>query len=515
MEGPSFRQLAGWLGRASAILSRDNVLQAMKMAEVVKTTLRRKVRALLRSAAGRPVLFSYSSDGTPMKVAVRVSSEGLVPNSTLNRRGKTGVEFLLQRGWYKTIGPEGNVCMCALVTDPIPLSHGKGSWYLYTAAKQFAPLTQELGHEGICVTHYAFDRAVFGALTSKLFRRHEQQHEHQKATGRTKTGIPKHWLDWAVRTGCAMHDAQNGLKWSLVPFTESSDVVRDLHIVIESLRNSFFVLHSHLGSFLQEANIGFDHEPYNRDQVSEFWVSLGVGADVVETFADLNPWFSGGRLWVSGEWEGNKQLEEHLSRVILYLLRLKRFTESRWCTIGPSCRALVGCLAVGLELLVAISRKDPHTSEFYISGFSRLTPHVKQYAVLASFIAYVPDGFLIELLEDDRVASRVEVLNTAMIDELGWLDALAPLTWRRLEHVAGSDTLPSYVLRTEVMLGAQVACSYITEKVFTVARGMPWCLTRGDVDQKLSDLASLSTPPDDDTATKIHSLLREGCQWVT
>ena len=56
-------------------------------------------------------------------------------------------------------------------------------------------------------------------------------------------------------------------------------------------------------------------------------MSLGVGADVVETFADLNPWFSGGHLWVSGEWEGNKQLEEHLSSVILYLLRLKRWLK--------------------------------------------------------------------------------------------------------------------------------------------------------------------------------------------
>lgn len=485
------------------------------MAEVLKATLLRKARALLTGAAGRPVLFSYSSDGTPMKVAVRVSSQGLVSNSTLHRKGKTGVEFLLQRGWYKTIGPEGNVCMCVLLADPVPLSYGKGSWYLYTAAEQFAPLVQELGHEGICVTHYAFDRAIFGALTSKLFRRHEQQHERQKATGRTHTGIPMRWLDWAVATGCAMHDAQNGLKWALAPFTESSDVVRDLHITIESLRNSFLILHSHLGSFLQAANIGFDHKPYNRDQVYEFWVSLGVGGDVVETFVDLNPWFSGGRLWVSGRWEGHSQLEEHLSRVILYLLHLKRFTESRWCTIGPSCRALVGCLAVGLELLVATARKDTHTSDFYISGFSRLTPHVKQYAVLASFIAYVPDSFLVELLENDRVASRVEVLKAAMIEELSWLDTLAPLTWQRLAHVAGSDTLPSLALRTEVLLGGQVACSYITEKVFTVAEGMPWCLTRGDVDQKLSDLASLSKPPDDDTATKIHSLLREGCQWVT
>ena len=313
----------------------------------------------------------------------------------------------------------------------------------------------------------------------------------------------------------AMQDAQNGLKWALAPFAESSDVVRDLHITVESLRNSFCTLHAHLGSFLQEANIAFDHEPYNRHHVYEFWTALGVGGDVVETFVDLNPWFSGGRLWVSGEWEGNRQLEENLSRVVLYLLRMRRFTESRWCTIGPSCRALVGCLAVGLELLVATARKDPHTSDFYISGFSRLTPHVKQYAAIASFIAYVPDGFLGELLEDDRVALRVETFRTAMTEELGWLDRLAPLTWHRLAHVVGSDTMPSHVLRTEALLGGHAACSYITEKVLTVAQGMPWCLARGDVDQKLSALGSLSKPPDDDTATKIHSLLREGCQRIT
>ena len=139
MEGPSFRQLGEWLGRASAILSKENVLEAMKMAEVLKAALLKKARALLATAAGRPVLFSYSSDGTPMKVAIRVSSEGLVPNSTLDRRGRTGVEFLLQRGWYKTLGSEGDVCMCALLADPVALSHGKGSWYLFTAAREFAP----------------------------------------------------------------------------------------------------------------------------------------------------------------------------------------------------------------------------------------------------------------------------------------------------------------------------------------------------------------------------------------
>ena len=513
MEAPSLRQLAEWLGKASAILSKEKVLDAMKMCEILKAHFQRKVRSLLARAAGRPVLFSYSCDGTPMKIAVRVSSEGLAPNDAVNRRGRSCVEFLLQRGWYKTVGPEGNVLMCALLADPIPLSHGKSSWYLYAAAEKFAPLTQSLGHEGICVTHYAFDRAVFSALTSKRFRQHEQYHERRKAKTITNRGPPTRCLDWAVGTGCAMRDAQNGLKWALARSTESGDVVRDLHICIESLRNSFLMLHSHLRPFLREANIGFDHEPYNRDHVYEFWVALGVGGDVVETFVDVNPWFSGGRLWVSGEWEGNEELEENLSRMILYLLKLKRFTESRWCTIGPSCRALVACLACGLEFLVAIARKDPRTSEFYISGFSRLTQQVKQYAVLAALVSYVPDSFLLELMEDDRVASRLAAFEAVMIEELGWLDKLSPLTWQRLAHVAGSDTWPSQEVRTDVLLGGHLACSYITDKVLTVARGMPWCLARGEVDQKLRDLASMSTPPDDDTATKIHTLLREGNPW--
>ena len=46
----------------------------------------------------------------------------------------------------------------------------------------------------------------------------------------------------------------------------SSAIVQDLHIVIESLRNSVLLLHSHLGIFVRGA-IAFTHEPYDRDEV--------------------------------------------------------------------------------------------------------------------------------------------------------------------------------------------------------------------------------------------------------
>lgn len=506
----SLRHLAEELGKASTVLGKADVGNVMKLCEIIKLHLKRKAARLVAGASGRPILSSYSCDSTPMKSSVRLSAGGLVPNEPIERRGKHCVEFLLQRGWYKTLGPDGGIKMTPLLGDPVPLTLGKTAWHLYSAAQDFTPLLQEMGHDGISISHYAFDRAIYAPLLRKLLQRHGLQQARQEATQQAQPVVPRHLLNWVVGTGCAMHDAQNGFKWALAPYVQSTDIVRDLHITIESLRNSIYTLSSHLRGFFSQA-VAFDKEPYNRDEVYEFWVALGVGPDVADVMAELNPWFSSGHLWIAGQWEGHEQLEETLSRMLMYLLRLKRFTESRWCTAGPSCRALVGCLAVGLEELVAASKKDPHSSDFYINGFSRLSPSVKMYAVRASLVAYVPDSFLQQLMEDDRVGKRFPTFEKTMVEELAWLEGLSPTTWKRLAQVAGPAACPQK-LRSEVLLGGQVAASFITNRVLNIARGFPWCLVRGDVEQKLSDLSSLSSPPSDHTAGKIYQLISTGHQ---
>ena len=399
--------------------------------------------------------------------------------------------------------------MAVALRDPVPCTHGKTAWHLFSAAEAFAPLLQESGHDGICLTHYSFDRAYHSALVRKLGQRHELLRQRNMARNESVLGVPKPLLDWAAETPCAMHDAQNGFKWALSPHAAGSpEVVQNLHIAIESLRNSALHLQWHLCPFLEEA-LAFDRTPYSRDQVYEFWTTLGVGADVVDELVDLSPWYTGGRLWVAGQCENDPQLLERVSRVFMYLLRLKRFTESRWCTAGPSCRALVACLSVGLDGLVAAVRKNPATSDYYIGGFARLTPKVRKYMALAAIVSYVPDGFLTELLEDDRVAKRLEVLEAVMVEELAWLEGLGGLTWQRLAHVVGPDS-SAVEVRSESLLGGQVACSFITNRVLKVARGMPWFLVRGNVGEKMNDLASLSQPPADDVASKLYSLLRQG-----
>jgi hypothetical protein len=504
----ALKKTAEHIAKASSVLDKEDVGNVMKLCEVFKHHTKNKLSAFFKKADGRPVLYSYSCDSTPMKTSVRISAEGLAPNTSVDMRGKRCIEFLLQRGWYKTVIADCSIQMVPVLDDPRPLTAGKTSWHLFSAAKEFSPLLQERGHAGISISHYAFDRAIFSALHRKLAQRHELYHRRRETTGEAQDLVPKRLLDWSAGTGCAMHDAQNGLKWALAPYVESTDTIRDLHIAIESLRNSVYTLTSHLPAFLREA-LAFDPEPYDRDEVYEFWTALGVGVDMVHAFVDLNPVYSGGRLWVAASWESRSDLQEELTRIWIYLLRLRRFTESRWCTAGPSCRGLAACLAVGLEPLVASARRDPETSDFYISGFARLSQKVKEYLLRVSLVSYVPDNFLGELMEDDRVVKRLEVFETALTEELTWLEDLKPNTWRRIASIAGPGFCPRQ-FRSEVMHCGQVAASFITNKVLIVARGFPWCLARGDIDQKLVNLASLRAPPDEELAAKVYELMRRG-----
>ena len=100
-----------------------------------------------------------------------------------------------------------------------------------------------------------------------------------------------------------------------------------------------------------------------------------------------------------------------------------------------------------------------------------------------------------------------------MLEELAWLEKLRPKTWQRLATVAGSDVCPR-TLRSEIVLGGQAAYAFIANRILKVARGFPWCLARGNVEQKLSDLASLRAPPPDELATKVYQLMHRGASVV-
>ena len=113
----------------------------------------------------------------------------------------------------KIVGDNVNI---AIATAPkaVYLSVGKTAWCLCSAAKQFFPSLRDFGHDGIAIAYFAFDRAMYSALSAKLRQMHILSVDLAEATGGPEAWL-RGQLEWVISTPCCNHDMHNGLKWAL------------------------------------------------------------------------------------------------------------------------------------------------------------------------------------------------------------------------------------------------------------------------------------------------------------
>jgi hypothetical protein len=255
--------------------------------------------------------------------------------------------------------------MCILLDDMKGLGLGKKAWNHFTAGCSYFPLLRHIGHKGISITHYAFDRLLLEPLMGMFGARHNLYYsEHGPDLG--DEGFLFRLTDWVVGTGCAGHDLSNSLKWAMAPHS-SDPVIKDLHVCIESLRNSFADLHRHIPLFLRRY-ISFETPPDDADNIAEFWRSLGVDPTFIDTFVLVKPNWQGGRLCVDAALQHRPDCIQLVTQCMLYAMKWVQFNETRWCSVGPACRSLQMSLSVGLEQLVGLTRQDPHSSDYYLHG---------------------------------------------------------------------------------------------------------------------------------------------------
>jgi hypothetical protein len=225
--------------------SRSEKETAGKVCEVLKAHLRDIFFAKLHEAADQPLLLSYSSDAT--SVVCRCQDSVDLKGKTVTRCGKELYELLMQQMFCKTVSSTGAEQAAILYFDPIPLSAGKTSWHLFEAACQSHPHPRKSGHKAILLYHFCSDRAVLSSLGRMLAQRLEAFFRVDNCMD--EDGGLLRLLTWYVQTGCAGHDCHNGMKWSVMSYLDA-DGVRDVHIVIESLRNSFSSAHGEINKFL-------------------------------------------------------------------------------------------------------------------------------------------------------------------------------------------------------------------------------------------------------------------------
>ena len=86
------------------------------------------------------------------------------------------------------------------------------------------------------------------------------------------------------------------------------------------------------------------------------------------------------------------------------------FPDSRYLTMGCSCRTVIAGFLTGISSLVRYSRQVKKCSEYYIHGFDRMTPEVVAVAMLAAVSSSPCEALNLKLLEDDRVMLQLDLL---------------------------------------------------------------------------------------------------------
>ena len=98
---------------------------------------------------------------------------------------------------------------------------------------------------------------------------------------------------------------------------------------------------------------------------------------------------------------------------------------------------MIALLYLGLKALVQDVLDDPAKSQYNLSGFNQLNNEVEHYAAVCAISSVVCDSVIYELLEDDRMARRVSIVEEAIHTEVEWVSALGDSVWQRLGRVIG------------------------------------------------------------------------------
>ena len=116
------------------------------LVEASKAHLKSKALALLEESQDEAVLWVYSCDATPLKLATTtIHGAG---DTQVIRKGKKLEELLLQRGLLKTKDSMGGHKLAMVFGDIVPLSRGKRAPNVFPAGSKFFPLLRTAGHMG-------------------------------------------------------------------------------------------------------------------------------------------------------------------------------------------------------------------------------------------------------------------------------------------------------------------------------------------------------------------------------
>ena len=492
------------MGVAGRPLVQNELRTVDRVAEAAKQLLDESARQLIRNAHKRPVLFQYQGDGTPLKLK-HAFQVAFAKHHSHARSGYTGVELFCQGAFLRSYGSDGEDVLAPLLRDPRPMS-GKGALNAFNGLIEFFPTLDQLSHDGFNLHHYSWDRALFSPCRALSRKYHTSVLRKIVDASPQHSGTMKVLKSWLLCTGCGLHDIHNAFSWGISKvLLKSSDMLDQMYIVLESLRNGFKHLQSHLCSFLMQ-HVAFEDIDVDQSDLFAFWTALDISPDLSSMLAERGVFWKDGKLLVNCACKDDPDIIPWLYNALMTVFRFKKFSTSRWLTVGTSMRTLIAACALGIRHLHQFTIEDPQVSQYYLSGFKNLSGPMRHLAVVAALSSRPTEALSLAMLEDDRAVRNIENYESILADEVHWLQQLSLPVWRLLSLASDSGS-DCRAIRSECLDCAHTSVSYTYKNFLSQVRSLPWRLAIGDVSANLDAFAGSSEPIEDAVAKKIKTLL--------
>ena len=470
--GSDVRSVIEMFGMASRVLSQAQSVVCEKLTTVVKTYMRAGIESFIEGSPDLPVLYTYGSDGTPMLSQVYTETT-TGSGSRVRRRGQSSDEWLVERGYVTIRDPDGCFRSRCIVRGPIPLKEGEGAAEVFACCRDFLPLTREMGHRGISMSYYVFDRKLQRPLFRNACANHRVYHKHKAMKNPDDPLLTRSFLtDWQLSTGCGNHDAHNATQWALSPCSaDMKDTLKALFLAVDALRKCYGTLVKVLPVFVAN-NLAYRAPTGSEDEVRQWWTAIGTGSDMVEELTDLGLEWVDGKLYVNQAHEGSPGIDKRVRSALLYIFKFKRFTNSRWATIGCSMQSLAASLSVGLAEVMRQVKEHPEASSMYVNHWALFEGDCRTFCAVATLSCGVGDAVLYELLEDDRVVDRLGVFEEAARREVEFVRGQKQHVFERLARAVGTSAEVN--VRDMVLAATETAYTYVDRVFFAQFRAYPW-----------------------------------------
>lgn len=205
--------------------------------------------------------------------------------------------------------------------------------------------------------------------------------------------------------------------------------MRSMFITLESCRNAYDTLMRHIGGWLVEV-LKYE-DPVGADFQAVYFC-LGVDDDEwMALMMEVQPRFSDGRLLVSSSLKDREDTPGVVTMLLMKLLEFRRWSDSRWLSIGRSCRSLVLSLMLGLDNLIQYSLRQKGTSSYYLGGFpTHCCAEVKRMSAVIAMSSFGCDDGLRLLLEDDRLPVVLPQLDNELQAAMRFVTEVSPTSWQ-------------------------------------------------------------------------------------